>query len=128
MDASKRIVNLFYAGATLLAWAIFAKSFGLIFGLVGMRNAHLLGKDFTTTTLLGAVAALSVLFWAWRSVQVRPVINEVADELVKVTWPTWEETKNNSKMTIVVTMVVALILWVFDQVFGNLTNLILGGA
>lgn len=127
MDASKRIVNLFYAGSTLIAWAIFAKSFGLIFGLAGMRNAHLLGKDFTTTTLLGAVAALAALFWAWRSSQVRPYINEVADELVKVTWPTWEETKNNSKMTIVVTAIVALILWVFDQVFGNLTSLILGG-
>lgn len=127
MDASKRMVNLFYAGSTLVAWVIFAKSFGLIFGILGMRNAHLLGKDFTTTTLLGAGAAIALLFWSWRSVQVRPVVNEVADELVKVTWPTWDETKNNSRMTIVVTVIVAVILWVFDQVFGNLTNLILGG-
>ncbi len=127
MDRSKRMVNLFYAGSTLIAWAIFAKTFGLLFGVLGMRNAHLLGKDFTTTTLLGAGAAVALLFWSWRSVQVRPVVNEVADELSKVTWPTWEETKNNSKMTIVVTMIVAVILWVFDQVFGNLTNLILGG-
>jgi len=127
MDASKRMVNLFYAGSTLIAWVIFAKSFGLIFGVLGMRNAHLLGKDFTTTTLLGAAAAIALLFWGWRSVQVRPVINEVADELVKVTWPTWEETKNNSRMTIIVTIIISIILWVFDQVFGNLTNLILGG-
>lgn len=127
MDRSKRMVNLFFAGSTLLAWAVFAKTFGLLFGVLGMRNAHLLGKDFTTTTLLGAGAAVALLFWAWRSVQVRPVINEVADELSKVTWPTWDETKNNSKMTVVVTMLVAMILWVFDQVFGNLTSLILGG-
>ena len=127
MDRSKRMVNLFFAGSTLLAWAIFAKTFGLLFGVLGMRNAHLLGKDFTTTTLLGAGAAVALLFWAWRSAQVRPVINEVADELSKVTWPTRDETKNNSKMTVVVTMIVAMILWVFDQVFGNLTSLILGG-
>ena len=77
MDASKRMVNLFYAGSTIIAWTIFARSFSLIFGVAGMRDAHLLGKQFTTTTLLGAVAALALLFWAWRSVQVRPLINEV---------------------------------------------------
>ena len=55
------------------------------------------------------------------------VIESYNELIHKVTWPTWDETKSNSKMTIVVTMIVAVILWVFDQVFGNLTNLILGG-
>lgn len=127
MDASKRLVNLFYAGSTLLGVLVFSKLTAAIFATAGMRDHHLLGKQFTTSTLVGAVVALVMLFWAWRHARIRPVINEVADELVKVVWPDWEETRNHTKVTIVVTAVIALILWVFDQIFGNLTSMILGG-
>lgn len=127
MDASKRMVNLFYAGSTLIGVLIFSKLSAAIFATAGMRDHHLLGKQFTTSTLVGAVVALVMLFWAWRHARIRPVINEVADELVKVVWPDWEETRNHTKVTIVVTAVIALILWVFDQIFGNLTSMILGG-
>ena len=127
MEASKRMVNLFLATSTLVAWVIFYKSFQLIFLTVGMRDAHLLGKQFTTTTLLGAAAAVVLLFWARRHATIMPTLHEVSDELSKVTWPTWDETKNHTRMTIIVTLIIALILWVFDQVFGNLTSMILGG-
>ncbi|MCA9626104.1 MAG: preprotein translocase subunit SecE [Myxococcales bacterium] len=127
MDASKRMVNLFFAASTLLAWVIMAKLFALIFATAGVRDAHILGKQFTSTTLLAAFGAVSLLVYTWRHERARPLVNEVADELVKVTWPTWEETKNNSKVTVVVTLIIALILWLFDQVFGNLTSMLLGG-
>ncbi|MCA9526940.1 MAG: preprotein translocase subunit SecE [Myxococcales bacterium] len=127
MDASKRLVNLFFAASTLIAWFIFAKLLASVFVMVGMRDHHLLGKQFTSSTLIGALAAVAALMWTWRHVRFRPLVNEVADELVKVTWPSWEETRNQTRITIVVSIVVALILWVFDQVFGNLTALILGG-
>ena len=54
--------------------------------------------------------------------------HEVAEELVKVTWPTWDETKSNTRITIMVSVIVAIILGVFDLVFGTLTNYILGGS
>lgn len=127
MDASKRLVNLFLAASTLLSWVVLGKLFGLVFGTFGVRDAHILGKGFTSSTLLGALAALTLLVYAWRHAQARPFVTEVAEELVKVTWPTWEETRTNAKVTIIVTIIVALVLWLFDQVFGNLTNLILGG-
>ena len=128
MDNVKRMVNLFYAGCTLLAWGIFAKTFALVFATAGMHDKHLLGKQFTTTTLVGAVSAVAMLFWCMRHPAIRPMVNEVADELSKVIWPTREETQNNTKVTVVVTVIIALILWVFDQVFGHLTGLLLGGA
>jgi preprotein translocase SecE subunit len=128
MNASKRMVNLFFAGSTLLAWGIFAKSIALVFSMLAIRDSHLLGKGFTMTTLLGAVTALAALFYTWRHPRIRPVINEVADELTKVVWPSWDETKSNTKLTVIVTVIIAVILWVFDQVFGHLTNLMLGGA
>lgn len=126
MDASKRLVNLFYAGSTLLAWVIFAKLFASVFTTFSVRDAHLLGRQFTTSTLLAAFSALALLFWAWRHPRYRPMTHETADELTKVTWPDWDDVKGHSKVTVVVTAIISLILWVFDQVFGNLTGWILG--
>lgn len=128
MDTSKRLVNLFYVGSLFLAWGIFAKTIELVYGWFAVRDGHLLGKSFTETTLLGAGLALAVLFWCRKHPRISATINEVADELVKVTWPSWEETRNNSRLTIIVTMIIAAILWAFDQVFGHLTSILLGSG
>ncbi len=126
MDASKRLVNLFFVVGALLAWMIFGKLFYTVFMTCGVRDFHILGRSFTLSTCLGVVAALAAIFWAWQS-KYRVLAQEVADELVKVTWPTWAETRNNTKVTIVTAVILSLILLIFDQVFGNLTRLILGG-
>lgn len=128
MEANKRIVNLAYVLGTIICVWVFAKAYGSIFGTFGIRDSHLLGRQFTTSNLLGVVTGLGILFYTWRHPTVRPVAHEVAEELSKVTWPTNEETKNNTKVTILVTVVISLILWLFDMVFGNLTNLLLGGG
>lgn len=126
MDASKRMVNLFYAASTLLAWVIFAKLFSSVFTTFGVRDAHLLGRQFTTSTLIAAASAIVLFLWGWRHARYRPMLHEVADELTKTTWPDWDETKSQTKVTIVVTVIITTVLWVFDLVFGNLTGWILG--
>ncbi len=126
MDASKRLVNLFFVVGALLAWMIFGKLFSTVFLTFGVRDLPILGRAFTLSTCLGIVAALAVVFLAWHS-KYRVLAQEVSDELVKVTWPTWTETRNNTKVTIITAVILAVILWIFDQVFGNLTRLILGG-
>jgi preprotein translocase SecE subunit len=128
MDTSKRIVNLFYVASVFLAWGIFAKTIEMFYGWWAVRDAHLLGKSFTETTLYGAVLALALLFWSRRNPRVSTTINEVADELLKVTWPTKEETLTNSRLTVIVTLIIAAILWAFDQVFGHLTSILLGSG
>ena len=101
---AKRLVSLFFVSSTLLAWGIFAKTIELVFSMTNVTNRALLGKGFTMATLLGAVAALALLFWAWRHRKIRPMINEVGDELSKVVWPTWDDTKNNTVITVIVTI------------------------
>ncbi|MGC6419210.1 MAG: preprotein translocase subunit SecE [Bradymonadia bacterium] len=126
MNASRRMVNMFFVGSTLLAWGIFTKTFELLFATFNVRNTALLGKEFTLATLAGAGLAVALLFWVWRHRTIRPTLNEVGDELSKVVWPTWDETKTNTMVTVVVTAIIAAILWVFDQVFGWLTDRMLG--
>lgn len=126
MDVSKRMVNIFFVGATLLTWIIFTKAFGEIFRAANIHDIALLGKGFKMSNLVGAVVTLAALFWVWRHRTIRPTINEVCDELSKVVWPSWDETKSNTVVTVIVTIIIGAILWVFDQVFGNLTSIILG--
>ena len=90
---------------------MFSKLSAAVFATAGLRDHHLLGKQFTTSTLVGVAVAMVMLFWAWRHARIRPVVNEVGDELVKVVWPNWEETRNHTKITIVVTAVISVILW-----------------
>ncbi len=126
MDASKRLLNLFFIAGTLLSWMVFGKLFGTVFQTFSVRDAPILGRSFTVSTILGAVAAVALLFWVWQS-KYRIFTQEAADELVRVTWPTWKETQHNTKVTVVLSVIFAFILWVFDQIFGSLTRLILGG-
>ena len=128
MNTNKRMVNLTYAVGTLIAYVIFWKAFSSLYATFGHQPQHLLGQSFTTAHLIGIVCALALLFWAWRHPRYRTQLGEVVDELSKVTWPTWDETKSNTWMTIVVTVIISGILWIFDTVFYKLTNLILGGG
>ncbi len=125
MDASKRMVNLFFAGSTLLCWMTFSKVYASLFAALKVADTHLLGKGFTLTTGIAAATAIVLLVWVWKHPRLKTQIDEVGEELVKVTWPSWEETRNHSKITIIVTMIIAAILWIFDQVFGNLTERLL---
>ena len=126
MNASKRMVNIFFVSSTLMCWVVFTKTLELVFDMARIHNSPLLGKEFTLATLAGAGLALALLFWSWRHHTIRPMINQVGDELTKVVWPTWDETKSKTNITVIVTMIIACILAVFDFVFKKLTTWILG--
>ena len=53
-------------------------------------------------------------------------VNEVVDELKKVTWPTAKEVRAATIVVIVMALVSALILGLFDFVWSNLTELVYG--
>ena len=81
-----------------------------------------------TASWSAGVIGVATLAWAWRHARIRPLATETSEELTRVTWPSWQETKMNAWTTVVVSVLVAIILGVMDMVFGNLTNFILGGA
>jgi len=60
-----------------------------------------------------------------RSPLYRSFIDEVGQELVKVSWPTFDESKRQTVITIIVTLIIAAILYEFDLTFGGLTDLLL---
>ena len=51
-------------------------------------------------------------------------IKESYEELVnKVSWPTWLELQNSSVVVAVATLVIALIIYLMDQVFSNMMKI-----
>lgn len=65
------------------------------------------------------------LFYTLRATAAKEFVKQVAEELVKVSWPTLDESKQNTYYTVVVTIAIAAILFVFDWVFNNLTTMLL---
>jgi preprotein translocase subunit SecE len=53
-------------------------------------------------------------------------IQEVRQEVAKVTWPTWKEVWITTLMVLVMVALASMFFLVVDQVLGRLINLVLG--
>ncbi|MBK9033427.1 MAG: preprotein translocase subunit SecE [Myxococcales bacterium] len=62
----------------------------------------------------------------YRHDRIHTLANEVASELGKVTWPTPKEVRAATIVVIVMSIISALVLGVFDLVWSNLTELVYG--
>ena len=50
---------------------------------------------------------------------IRTYIEETVNELTnKVTWPTWENLQTSSIIVLVTCMILSLVIWLMDYVFG----------
>ena len=77
-------------------------------------------------TLISGVVALFVGVSLYRNERVNTLANEVSAELKKVAWPSSKEVKQATIVVIVMTLISAIILGVFDYVWANLTDIIYG--
>lgn len=106
-------------------WVVMSSALAHIFLLVAPDwDKPLLGPRFSVSTLiamcLGIVAALIL----WFHKDVNRLAMEVAVELRNVTWPTWPETRLSTIVVLVTTIVVSLILGLFDAIWGAVTTFI----
>jgi len=44
-------------------------------------------------------------------------VQDVQVELKKVTWPSWKELRGATLIVVVMTLIIAAILWIFDKIF-----------
>jgi preprotein translocase subunit SecE len=96
-----------------------------LFAVMGIKDPAVLGRDFTNSTMLALGLTVASLFYALRATVAYAFVKQVAEELVKVTWPSFDESKDNTSSTILVTAIIGVILFVFDWFFGNLTDFLL---
>jgi preprotein translocase subunit SecE len=123
----KRYVNIGFVFGGLIAWMILAPFFAWALELISPKvNFAILGADFRLSNILGLAAAVAgtALLFAKESVHTGAI--EIANELSKVTWPKWTETRNATTIVIITTIIVALILGLFDLVWAKVTGWIYG--
>jgi preprotein translocase subunit SecE len=120
----KRIVAIFYFFAAIFLGVFLEKALGIAFSYTRWNDAPVFGEDFTLTTVIGYALAATAAVAAWKNQRLQGVSLEVAQELQKVTWPTLRETRAATVAVVIFTFVAALLLGVFDWVWGGLSALV----
>ena len=126
MNDVKRYVNLaFIFAAIIMAW-FFMKFSALVLGLAHVTDGRLMGEHVTYSTIAGVVLGAGTALALWRSSKIYEGAMKVAEEMKNVTWPTKDETLYAMKVVVATSLIVAAILFCFDFVAKELTDLILG--
>jgi preprotein translocase subunit SecE len=120
----KRIVAIFFFFAAIVVGIFLERVLAIAFSYARWSDVAVFGDDWTLTTVLGyAVAAIGAVV-AWRTPRIHAVSIQVAQELERVTWPSWRETRASTVAVIVFSFVAAALLGVFDLVWARLSSLV----
>lgn len=119
--APNKPVHLIYLVGAVVMFYLFQWSIDWIWGYFGSPPSEI------RTSLLAGVGATLLAVFLYRSDRIYSLANEVAGELKKVTWPTAKEVRTATIVVIVMAIISAIILGVFDFVWSNLTELVYGG-
>ena len=120
-NAPNKPVHLIYLVGAVLMFYLFQWSIDWIWGYFGTAPSEI------RVSLFSAVGAIVIVMMLYRSDRIYTLANEVAGELKKVTWPTAKEVRTATIVVIVMAIISAIILGVFDFVWSNLTELVYGG-
>jgi preprotein translocase subunit SecE len=111
-----RLVVLFYMAAGIVLALFLGKVLSLVFAEVGLgdKSDALESIGLSPTQVLGVVLAAGLGIFSYVNPKIRTLSNEVASELMKVTWPSWEETRVSTTAVVVASMVAAVVLFGID--------------
>lgn len=119
-NAPNKPVHLIYLCGAVLLFYVLQWSIDWLWGYVSTPPSEF------KISLMSAVVAFIAGVVLYRNDRVYNLANEVAGELKKVTWPTWKEIRTATIVVVVMSIISALILGVFDLVWTNLTELVYG--
>ncbi len=77
-------------------------------------------------TAISAVAALLVSVMMYRNERTFTLANEVSAELKKVAWPNAKDTKSATIVVVIMTIISATVLGVYDMIWSRVTQFIYG--
>ena len=112
----KRLVVMFYLPATLVLGAFLEHILGALWAQFGWPDAIVLpGPDWRLTTMLGYSLAIATAIGCWIHPLVKRLSLECASELMKVTWPSWGETRVSTIAVVGASLAASAVLFVIDQ-------------
>ncbi|HJL41442.1 MAG TPA: preprotein translocase subunit SecE [Myxococcales bacterium LLY-WYZ-16_1] len=124
MQGTQRYVIFAFLVGAVLVWTTLAQLLGGIAFLADIPDPPILGERFTVTTAIGLGVAAVAFVVALAMRRPREFSSEVVTELRQVTWPDRKEIQRSTVVVIVTTLVVSMLLGVFDFLWAQLTSLI----
>ena len=121
-NAPNKPVHLIYLCGAVLTFYVLQWTVDWVWGYFGTPPSEM---NISMVSALIAVTASVVLY---RNDRIYTLANEVSGELKKVTWPTAKEVRAATFVVIVMAIVSALILGLFDLVWSKLTDMVYGGV
>lgn len=122
MRAKSTLVGIFFIAAAMLIAFVLAQALASVFAVLKVTDGAILGDRVTLTVLIGVIAGAIVAGATYSWPKTKNYIGAVAEELNKVNWPSWAETKVNTLVVIATSIIAAMILGVFDITFGLLSD------
>lgn len=120
-NAPNKPVHLIYLCGAVLCFYLLQWTIDWVWGYFGSPPSEF------NLSLLSGVVAIVLSITLYRNDRIYSLANEVAQELKKVTWPSAKEVRTATIVVIVMAIISAIILGVFDFVWSNLTELVYGG-
>jgi preprotein translocase subunit SecE len=119
-NAPNKPVHLMFLVGVVVAFYLLQWTIDWVWGYFGTPPS-----EFTLSLFAAVVAGIAGIVM-YRSDKYYYLANEVASELKKVTWPTAKEIRTATMVVIVMAIISAVILGLFDFVWSNLTELVYG--
>ncbi|MEW6431790.1 MAG: preprotein translocase subunit SecE [Myxococcota bacterium] len=116
MDRQRLVVISYLVFGIILA-LFFGHMFDMALAALGVKNAQVVEglSELKLANVLGFGLAVALGVWAWTNPKVKALSNEVAEELMRVTWPSWDETRASTVAVVVASLVAAFILFGMDS-------------
>jgi preprotein translocase subunit SecE len=121
-NAPNKPVHLIYLCGAVLLFYVLQWSIDWGWGFFGTPPSEM------TISLASAGIAILAIVVLYRNDRFYTLANEVSGELKKVTWPTAKEVRAATFVVIVMAIISAAILGLFDLLWSQLTDMVYGGV
>ena len=123
MSKQRYVLLVFVIGAVLVGFTVEA-ALSSAFAQFAIPDSRLLGV-LNTSSLVAVLSGLATFAILLRNRTALTFVGEVVGELVRVTWPSREETVRASTTVVLTTVFMASLMAVYDFTWKNLADLFL---
>lgn len=117
----RRLVVVSYLVFGLILTLFLGRLIEMLMAQVGVTNSEIItGTAIKVADLTGFLVTAGLAAYAWTNPKVKSLSMEVATELMRVTWPSWEDVRVSTIAVVVASLVAAVILFGMDTLSYNL--------
>ncbi len=111
----KRLVVVAYLVFGIIIALFLGHLFEMILARLAVGNSRPIeGLDWKFTDLAGFVATAGIAAYCWTNPRIKALSQETATELMRVTWPSWHETRVSTTAVVVASLIASVILFAID--------------